>query len=243
MRSDAGVPVGGARALVNHPRLYQQPVPPRFITSFYCEADYKIPIATASITNGAVKLNSPWLPFRPGAASAFASANFLGPASETTLLPTGWSTLCSNNLYAAGKCIRSTIWVRINPTTGSGATSCVVFPQFNTLSVSSIYQARTLPYTKQCVFNSIKNNVGTGPGGWLRHSISPAAYIGYSPIEAKADIQANVFQYNADCPLSLWWGVWFQTVDLDVTATVNSLLQVRVKYDVELYAPDSMPVT
>ncbi len=229
--------------MVVHPRQYQMPVPPRLVTTFFSEADYKIPIATASMTQGAVKLNSPWLPFRPGAASAFPSATFLGPATETTLLPTGWSTLTGGTLYAAGKCLRSTIWVRINPTTGSGATSCVVIPQFNTTSVADIYHARTFPYNKQCVFNSIKNNTGTSRGGWLRHSIAPSTYIGYSQIEAKADIQGNAFQFNADPPLSLWWGIYFQTVDLDVTATVATLLQIRVRYDVELWAPDSMPVT
>jgi hypothetical protein len=242
-RRKGGVRGQGPYFLSFHPKGFELPIPRRFQTSFVVEADYKVPIATASLWNGAVKLNSLWLPFRPGGATAFSAATFLGPATEATLLPTGFSQICTNSLYNNIKTLKSTISVRLQPTTGSGATSCVVFPQFNTLSVSDIYHARTLPYSKQAIFNSLKANVGTNRSGWLTNSIDPEQYIGYDHLEGKADIIANVSGVTADPSVTMWWGIFFQTSDLDVTATVNTLLQIRVKYDVELYAPDFGSVT
>jgi len=219
------------------------PIPERMRTSFYVEADYKVPIATASISSGAVKLNSAWLPFRPGGSSAFPSYTFLGPATESTLLPTGFSQLCSANLYQLVKVVRSTIMIRWNGSNSGNNVVLTVVPALDIASFSTIYTVRAAPLARQATFSVSKGNSGTNRGGWFRYSINPYILNSATNAEAKGDLTAGVSGFNLDASINFWWHVYLQSNDLDVTATTASLLQVRVRYDVELFQLTQMSVT
>lgn len=207
-----------------------------------CEADYKIPIAAASITSGAVKLNSPWLPFRPGGSSAFGSYTFLGPATESTLLPTGWSQLANSNLYRYVKVTRSTIRIRMGGANSGNNTVLTVIPTLDVTSFATIYTARAAPLAKQATFSVSKPNTGVGAGGWFTYSVDPYVLIAATRAEAKGDLSVTG-EFNNDPLEVLWWFIYLQTNDLDVTATSASLFQIRVSYDVELFGLTQMSVT
>lgn len=230
---------GNAQVIHHAPNL---PLPERLRTSFTCEADYKIPVSTASITSGAVKLNSPYLPFRPSGATAFPSFTFQGPATEATLLPTGWSQLANANLYKFFKVVKSTIMVRISGTLTANNCVVTVIPSDNATSFSNIYTARAAPLARQSAFCASKPNMGTNRQGWSSYSIDPYVLYSGTRLEAKADVSL-AGTYNVDPLLVAWWFVFLQTNDLDITATSASLLQVRVRYDVELFEPSQMSVT
>lgn len=218
------------------------PIPQRMRTRFTCEADYKIPIAAASTTSGAVKLNSPYLPFRPGGSSAFASYTFQGPATESTLLPTGWSQLCNANMYLFNKVVRSTIKIRLSGANSANNTILTVVPAFDVASFASIYTVRTAPLARQATFSISKPSTGVDKDGWFSYSIDPYVLASAMNAEAKGDISL-AGSYNVDPILVQWWHVYVQTNDLDVTSTTASLFQVRMEYDVELYALTQMSVT
>ncbi len=228
-----------AQILRHTPNL---PIPERVRTTFSCEADYKIPIATASITSGAVKLNSPWLPFRPGGVSAFGSYTFQGPATEATLLPTGWSQLATANLYQTVKVLRSTIMIRWNGSNSGNNVVLTVVPATNVASFSDIYQVRAAPLARQATFSVSKPNTGTDRGGWFRYSIDPYVLTAATRAEEKGDLSLAT-NYNLDPIVTLWWHVYLQSNDLDVSATTASLFQVKVIYDVELFQLTQMSVT
>lgn len=220
------------------------PLPQAVRVRFACEADYKLAIATASTTSGAVKLNSPRLPFRPGGSTAFGSYTFLGPSTESTLQPTGWSTLVSSPIYQFFKVVHSRLFVRLNGANSGNNVVCTVFPAYDTTSVASIYSARTMPYAKQATFSVSKPNAGVNREGWMVNNCDPYLYYGTNPVESKADTYAiGSGSYNLDPAINLWWHIYLQSNDLDVSATTASLLQVRVEYEVELYGLQFLPTT
>jgi len=219
------------------------PLPQALRLQFTCEADYKIPIATASITSGAVKLNSPWLPFRPGGSSAFGSFTFQGPATELTLLPTGWSNLATATLYQSVKVLRSTIQLRWNGSNSGNNVVATVFPHYNSFTPADVYVARTLPYAKQATFSVSKPNTGVDSEGWMTLTCDPYVFIGLNRPEAKADLFIQNATFDTDPNTVLWWHVYLQSNDLDVSSTTASLFQVRVRYDVELFQMSAMSVT
>jgi len=219
------------------------PIPERLRTKFYCEADYKIAIATASTTSGAVKLNSPWLPFRPGGSSAFGSYTFLGPATESTLLCTGWSQLATANLYQYFKVVRATIKIRLSGANSANNATLTVVPAFDVASFASIYTVRAAPLARQASFSVSKPNIGVGRDGWFTYSVNPYVLLAATRLEAKADLTSGSGLYNADPLVNLWWHVYLQSNDLDVTTTTASLLQVKVMYDVELYGLTQVSTT
>jgi len=223
-----------------HPGRIGLPLPRTFVTEFYCEADYKIAVGTASATSGAVKLNAPWLPFRPGGSSAFPSFTFLGPATEATLLPTGYSTVANSLMYQQYKVLRSTIAIKWNGSnSGNNVTMCVV-PAVNTTSFTGVYTSRTSPYARQSTFSVSKPNVGVARDGWFRYTVDPEVIIGATRVEGKADMFVNAAYYNNDPTLTLFWFVWLQSNDLDVTTTTASLFQVRMHYQVQLFQMGQM---
>ncbi len=218
------------------------PIPERLRTTFYCEADYKIPIATASTTSGAVKLNSPWLPFRPGGSTAFSSYTFQGPATESTLLPTGWSQLATSNLYASVKVLRSTIKIRWNGSNSGNNVVLTVIPALNVASFSDVYNARAAPLARQATFSVSKPNTGVDRAGWFTYSIDPYLLTAATRAEEKGDLSLSG-TFDLDPIVTLWWFVYLQSNDLDVSSTTASLFQVKVIYDVELFQITQMSVT
>lgn len=199
-------------------------------------------MSTASITSGAVKLNSPWLPFRPGGSSAFPSYTFLGPATESTLLCTGWSQLASANLYLFNKVVRSTIKIRVSGANSANNTTLTVVPAFDVASFANIYEVRAAPLARQASFSVSKANIGVGRDGWFTYSFDPYQLMSATRAEAKGDVSL-AGSYNLDPILVLWWHVYLQTNDLDITSTTASLVQIKVMYDVELYGLTKMSTT
>lgn len=230
-------------SIVFHPARFQQPIPRVLQTEFYCEAEYKIPIATASVTQGSVKLNSLFAPFRPGGSSAFPSFTFVGPATESSLRPTGFTDLTSGNLYQSIKTLRSDIAVRWNGSNSGNNCMAVLVPTLNTNLPSSIFQARTLPFMKEGTFSVSKPNTNCDPSGWLRHSCNPMEVYGLTPLEFKADATANVSTPTTDSALDLWWTLFLQTNDEDVTSTSASTLQVRLHWIVQMFQMESMALS
>ncbi len=215
-------------------RIPNLPLGGNMRTTFVCEADYKIPIATASITTGAVKLNSPWLPFRPGGSSAFPSFTFQGPATESTLMPTGWTNLTGVNLFQYNKVLRSRIELRWNGSNSGNNVVVTVVPALNTASFADVYSARTAPFARQATFSVSKANTGCRRDGYMSCSIDPYRLLGANLPEQKGDLQVLNGIYNADPIVTQWWFIYFQSNDMDVSSTTASLLQVRVVYDCEL---------
>jgi hypothetical protein len=222
------------------PGLFQQPLPRSFRTRFVIEGDYKVPIATASITTGSVKLNSLWVPFRPGGSSAFPSFTFVGPATESTVQPTGKSNLMSSGLYSNGKVISSKFCLRWSGSNSGNNVTCVVVPSLNVSAPTTVYQARTYPFARQCSFSVSKPNTGCGRDGWFRYSVRQRDILGITPLEGKADWSFTTFTPSSDPDVTLWWNVWFQSNDQDVSGVTASTVQVRVEYVVELFSLISM---
>lgn len=225
------------------PAAFAQPLPQRLRTSFWCEADYKIPIATASLTSGAVLLNSLYLPFRVASASAFPAYTFLGPGTETTLQPTGFTQLANAGLYNSVKVRRSTIQLRWSGSITGNNVVVTVVPALNTLSIPDIYTARTLPYARQCSFSASKPNTNTNRDGFFTYSVDPYVIYGADRAEQKADLDVLTAGDNVPPLVVQLWNVFVQTDDLDVTSTSAALLQVRMRWDVELYSLQDMAHT
>lgn len=209
----------------------------------WCEADYKIPISTATVTQGSVKLNSLWQPFRPGGSSAFPSFTFVGPATESTLRPTGFTDLTSANLYQLIKTVRSDIKIRWSGSNSGNNCLAVLVPSVNTALPSDIYEARTYPFSKEATFSVSKPNDGTDRAGWMHHSCNPMTVYGLTPLEYKADISADVASPASDPAIGLWWTLYLQTNDQDVTSTSASTLQIRIRWVVELFGLQSMALS
>lgn len=226
-----------------HPTLYAQPLPRRFRVDFWCEADYKIPIAAAALVIGSVKCNSLYQPFRPGGSTAFPGYTFLGPATETSLRPTGFTNLVQSNLYGLVKVLRSRIHVRWNGSNSGNNVMCVIAPTLNTQVPVNIYQARTVPFAKEGSFSVSKPNVGADKNGWISHEINPMTIYGLNSQEFKADIQANVSTGGGDPAILTYWNVFLQSNDEDVTSTTASTLQVRLEWFVELFALANMALS
>lgn len=199
-------------------------------------------MATSALTGGAVKLNSIWLPFRPSGATAFPSYTFLGPATETTLMPTGATTLVSTSLYNLSKVLRAEMKCRWNGTNSGNNVIFTIVPALAGASFSDVYHARTNPLARQCTFSVSKPNEGVGKDGWFRYTIDPYRVYGYTTPEAKADLNAGAAVANGDPPFMQFWNFFIQTMDNDVTATAANVLQVRLRWVVDLMAIDSMPV-
>ncbi len=225
------------------PAAFAQPLPRRLRTSFWCEADYKIPIATASLTSGAVLLNYLNLPFRVSGSSAFPSYTFLGPATETTLQPTGYTQLANAGLYNALKIRRSTIQLRWSGSTTGNNVVVTVVPALNITSIPDIYTARTLPFARQCTFSVSKPNTNVNRDGFFSYGIDPYTVYGTNPSEEKADLDVLVAGDASTPSLLYLWNIFVQTNDLDVTSTSAALFQVRLRWDVELYSLQDMAHT
>jgi len=231
----------GPNSLVFQPKGFGQPLPRNFITEFWCEADYKIPIATASLTLGNVKLNNFEKPFRPGGSTAFSSYTFLGPATESTLNPTGFTTLCSPTLYTEWKVLKSTIRIRWNGSNSGNNVTCTVVPASNTTSIADIYEARTMPFAKSCSFSVSKANTGVAKDGFFTHSIDPGVLSGFSREQKAGDVFDSTGSPGLDPAVTQWWRVFLQSNDLDVSSTTASLFQVRVHYVAQLYRVANLP--
>jgi len=226
------------------PGINRMPLPPIFETSFWCEGDYKVAIATASQISGAVKLNSIWLPFRPSGSTAFPSLTFQGPATESTLQPTGYSTMFGSTApYNSYRVIMAEIFLRLSGSNSGNNQVVTVVPTVNTAPPPNVYVARTSPFAKEATFSVSKANIGTDRRGWLHHVISPYEIMGLTRKQADADIQENSSSAGSDPDLTLWWQIFFQSNDLDVTSTSASLLQIRCKYRVQCFLSDILPDT
>jgi len=239
-----GLMVPGATQIRYTPTRNGLPYPEIWETTFWTEADYKIPIATASLTNGQVKLNSMWLPFRPSGATAFPSYTFLGPATESTLFPTGLTSMMggSTPIYETMQCIHSRIKLRWNGSNSGNNVMAVIVPAFNTASLTDVYKARTYPFAKQGSFNVSKPNTNVDKDGWMTHECNPYELFGFNKIQASADdaVQSTI---ASDPPYTLWWWIFLQSNDQDVSATTASTLQVRLEQRVRLSNYGTPPVT
>lgn len=230
--------------LVWHPGKSLSPYPQRFQTKFYLEGEYKVAIATASLTKGGVPACYPTNCLYPGGSSAFPSYTFLGPATEATLNPAGFSGLCNANLYQFGELLKSTIRVRLMPTTAANSCACTIMPGVGS-APSDIYTARLQPFAKNGSFNANKPNQNQDRQGWMSHSMTPQQFAGLSRLEAKADFASLSFAYNQAPSFGFSWYVYLQTETGDVTATTASLFQVRMEWDVVLFnsLQAALPVT
>ena len=116
-------------------------------------------------------------------------------------------------------------------------------PAFDVASFSNIYTVRAAPLARQASFSVSKPNIGVGRDGWFTYSINPYVLYSATKSEAKGDITSGGGTYNADPLVNVWWHVYLQSNDLDVTTTTASLLQVKVMYDVELFGLTQMSTT
>jgi len=234
-----------AQVLIYRPGANRMPLPPIFQTELYVEADYKVPISTASITTGQVQLNAPNLPFRNfGTGSAFPSYTFLGPATESTLQPTGATALFgTTDGYNSYRVLKSSLSLRWQGSNSGNNVMCVVVPSLNTSSFSSVYAARTQPFARQASFSVSKSSTNCDKDGWFTSTISPYTVMGFDRAQAESDAFVNQGTWNSFPDLGLSWFVFFQTNDADVTSTSASTLQVRVKYTVQALFLDTLPPT
>jgi hypothetical protein len=233
-----------AQVLIYHPGRNRMPLPPILQTEFWCEAEYKIPIATASITTGTVKLNEPYLPFRPGGSSAFPTLTFMGPATESTLQPTGASSLFGTiATYGGYRVIKSTLSIRWNGSNSGNNIMAVVVPALNTTSIASVYAARTYPFAKQASFSVSKANTNCDRDGWFNSSISPYVLLGVDRAQAEADAYLNLGFWGSSPPLGFLWNVFLQSNDADVSSSTASTLQVRLHQVVQALNLDELPPT
>lgn len=211
------------------------PYPEIFETTVYTEADYKIPIATASLTTGLVKLNSVWLPFRPGGSSAFPSFTFLGPATESTLMPTGITRLLGPSAaYSSSQVLSSRLSMKWSGASTANNVLCVMVPDLNTASIADVYHARTSPFAKQGTFSVSKFNENTGRDGYLSHEVSPYEILAFNKQQSEADFEADAALANNDPAITQWWWIYVQTADQDVTSSTAATLQVRLQQRVRL---------
>jgi len=234
---------GVQKGIVYHPRDFKIPLPVNYRTEFWCEADYKVPVATAALTGGNIKLNSLFLPFRNGGSTAFPSYTFLGPATEATLEPTGYSTIMSSTLYQYSKVLSCELKLRWNGTNTGNNVILTVVPAEDGTSYSDVFHARTGPFAREYTFNASKPHENVARDGWATYRISPYRVLGLNRTEAKADLFRNQATALADPLDKITWYVFVQTQDNDVTSSSANVLQVRLHYFVELEGINVMPVT
>lgn len=221
--------------LVWKPGVSLSPLPPRFITSFYMEADYKIPSATAGTFEGQIQANNPQLPFFYGSSSAFPSFTFLGPGTEGTLEPSGWSLLANTHLWQYYKVLKSELSVKVSAAVSTNNMSCTVIQLNNPALAMTVYNARIQPFARSANFYVSKQNEGCHKDGYLHVPFNASQIIGLSNLEAKADIGVLGDPLGLPPLIPIFWRVYLKTDTLDVTGTSAALFQCRVRYDVELY--------
>jgi hypothetical protein len=219
--------------LTYRPSRWEMPIPQRYRTNFYCEADFKLPSATSGPFTGVVACDSPKLPFYWGGSASFPSLTFLGPATAATLQPTGWSRLAF--IYNQYKVIRSEMKLKVEGGTSLNNFSATILPMNNPSSSVTIYQARTLPYSVSGSFLVSKRNEGCDKEGFLCHRWEAGESVGYTPAEVKADTFEFVSTSSAGPAYGIGWKVFLITSTGDVTGTYDSLVRVRIKYEVEMF--------
>jgi hypothetical protein len=233
------------RMLVYRPGPNRMPFPPRFRTIMYCEADYSVPIATGPLYSGYFLLNWPTLPFHPGGSSAFPSLTFLGPATEATLQPTGY-TLFANlvDFYNNFKVYFTEVSVKQSAASSDNNVDCVIVPSSSVSTPSDIYLARTQPFAKVGSFNTGRPNEGCDKDGFLKARFNVAELLGLTKIEAKADTYLSASNITSSPTAILYSHVFFQTCSLDVTANSKCLVRLRLKYEIEFWnqTQASLPV-
>lgn len=149
----------------------------------------------------------------------------------------------SANLYQFYKVVRATIRIRLSGANSANNATLTVVPSYDVASFSNIYAVRSAPLARQAQFSVSKPNVGVSRDGWFTYSIDPYLLYSATKIEAKADLTSGSGFYNADPLVNLWWHIYLQSNDLDVTTTTASLLQVKVMYDCECYGLTQMSST
>lgn len=209
-------------------------MPPRFVTSLTCEADYKIAAATGSLTSGFAYANSLFTPFyNVNGVVATLPYTHLGPATAATLQPSGVTSLLNSNLYSFYKVTRSRIRLQLIPGPACANVEVTVAPSVSTTQPSTIYIAKGAPYSRSVMFSS----TGNSQSKFLNSQISPSQMLGLSGLEAKADIAdlGQVFSSTPQTPaLAYVWSIFLQTCDGNQFVAA-SLLRVRLEWDVEMY--------
>ncbi len=209
------------------------PFPPRFVTRFTCEADYKIAAASGSITTGYVYGNSLFTPFyNVNGAAATLPYTHLGPATAATLQPSGATSLLNSNLYSDYKITRSKISIVLLPGPACANVEATIAPSIATNQPSTIYIAKTAPYSKSAMFTS----TGGAANRALTVQISPPQFFGLSRLQGKADVGEfmQTFSSSLQTPLFAFvWSIFLQTCDGNQTVAA-SLLRVRLEWDAEL---------
>jgi len=221
--------------VVYRPRGYELPLPQRYITCLYVEADYKLPTATSGPWVGQVAADAPHLPFRWGGSSSFSSLTFIGPKTEATLEPTGFSTL--NAIYANWKCTSSQFKIKVESGSSLNNFTCTVVPTTTPSSGLTMYEARTMPNAKSASFYVSKRNEGCGADGFLTHNWNAVTAGGLTAAEVKGDTFELVSGSSFGVGFGIAYKVFLMTSTLDVTGSYDSLVRIRVRYDVELWNP------
>lgn len=219
------------------PTTYHAPMPPRFRTRLYCESDWKVAAASATITNGYVYGGQIFTPFyNNNTTTNTLPYTFLGPATAATLQCTGATSLLNSALYLWYKVLRSTITVRLDPGPASNDFEVVVVPSISLTVPANIYSARTQPFAKSAKFSS----TGSSTNRYLTSSLATNVALGITEAELKGDLAQTTGVFNSSAsPLLAWvWQIWLQTADANVTVSA-SLLRVRVEYEVELLLRNS----
>lgn len=213
--------------------MYAAPFPECFKTRFWLEGDYKVSAATASSTGGVLAANNLTNPLWPGGASAFPSFTYLGPATEATLQPTGYSNLAGSTFYLYYKVTACRVRVNWQQGIAQSDVFCTIVPTLDNTKPSSQYIARTQPMAKSGTFSSGKANAGAVKGGWLSHSVTPARVLGYTREQARLDIGNFNTTVSTGPFLGFAWKFFFQTTDESVTTGIATF-RIRLEWDVEL---------
>jgi len=150
-------------------------------------------------------------------------------------MPTGITRLLgASAAYSSSQVLASRLAVKWSGASTANNVLCVLVPDFNTASISDVYHARTSPFAKQGTFSVSKMNENTGRDGYLTHEVSPYEVLAFNKAQAKADYEADAALYNNDPNLTLWWFIFIQTADQDVTSSTAATLQVRLTQRVRL---------
>jgi hypothetical protein len=80
-----------------------------------------------------------------------------------------------------------------------------------------------------------KRNEGCDKDGFLVHRWNAATSVGYSPAEVKGDTFEFVSTSSAGPSYGIGWKVFLITSTGDVTGAYDSLVRVRIKYEVEMF--------
>jgi hypothetical protein len=213
------------------PRNTLNPFPQRYRTRFYVESAWAVPIAVAATFDGIVGFNDLTHPFN----SAFSALTYLGPATAATLEPTGLTTLLNANMYQSYKVFNSTIGLKFSSTTSSNNMLCTIVPSTSSSLTTDIYVQRTQPLARNGCFNASKPDEGCNQQGYLVNSRTVAQVLGLSQLQFDADDSLLVAGVGGGPASTIYWYIFFQAIDQDVSSATKSILQVRVSYDVELW--------